>query len=71
MQAEVEAKDAEIDRQQKELQTLRVRNLLYSNHALIIRRNVPTQQQAQQKDAEIQRQQSELRVRTYWYNVSL
>ena len=42
MQAEVEAKDAEIDRQQKVLQTLRVTNLFYSIHALIIRRNVPT-----------------------------
>ena len=47
MQAEVEAKDAEVDRQQREIETLKVRKrpfsavyediMITSNHALVVR----------------------------------
>ena len=64
------AKAAENARQQRVLQTLRVRNIFYNAriHALI--KMSQLQQRAQEKDAEVCRQQRELqalRVRTYCY----
>ena len=69
----MEAKAAENARQQRVLQTLRVRNIFYNAriHALIIMTKMSQlQQRAQEKDADVCRQQRELqalRVRTYYY----
>ena len=72
LQQQAQEKDAEVHRQQRELQALRVSNIIY---ALIIRNKMSHfQQQAQEKDTEVHRQQRELqalRVRIYCYKLAL
>ena len=70
MQAVVEAKAAENARQQRVLQTLRVKNILYNAriHALFIMTKMSQSSNGPKRNVcRQQRELQALRVRTYWY----